>query len=417
MNFYDILGVNKNATQDEIKKQYKKKALIIHPDKKNGNEEKFKELSEAYSVLSDEKKKQNYDIFGKDYDKISQNDDVFNLFSKMQHTQTHNVFNFNKPKDIEVNIDLTLEEIYNGVIKTISFSKNEKCNNCVNNSIIRCGECNGMGKVIQIKQMGPFIHHTENICNKCNGKGKYKANNTNCIICRGSSVINMRKNVQIKVPNGITPAHKIIINNEGHQNIDNELNGNLIIIFKELPHENFIRDKHNLLLKKDITIYDVLFKNKIEINHLDNKVFYIEGNDQEIICIPNEGMYIYNENNYNENNTKRGCLYIIFNIIYPNKKIPRNINISIDNNIIQKINKKDNNTATTSDLQVSVNNTELFSLLFEQKNNENKFVKQKIIETKEVSCNIKNKIKLLLINKSDNFNIYNDNNDEPCTTQ
>jgi DnaJ-class molecular chaperone len=398
MDYYNILGVSRNATQEEIKKQYKKKAVLYHPDKATGCEEKFKELAEAYGVLSDEKKRQDYDMFGKNYDKIPTNHfstefDLFNMFSNNKMPpRTNVVIN----KDIEVNIDVSLDEIYNGSVKNISFTKNENCNQCINNNIIICNVCNGSGIFVQLRRIGPFMQKSQCLCNVCLGKGKKISINNNCIICKGNNFISMRKNVQIKIPKGVTPSHKLVINNEGHQNI-NEPSGNLIINFKEIIHKEFIRDKNNLLLKKDINLLDILFKQKIEIIHLDNRKLYINlDKDYDIICIPNEGMH------HSDKDVKKGDLFIIINIIYPNKSIPKNININSNNNIIHILN----------DDNISINNIDLLTLLFEQKNNLNKFSKQAVLETKNISERIKNRIRLSLIQKN-----MDDDNDENCTTQ
>ena len=122
----------------------------------------------------------------------------------------NNLFN----KDIEVELELTLEDIYNGIVKNISFNKNEKCNKCIDNKLIICNNCNGNGKCIQIIHIGPYIQHIECKCNNCLGKGKYRYKNFNCIICKGSNVISMRKTVQIKIPKGIMSNHKILIKKE-----------------------------------------------------------------------------------------------------------------------------------------------------------------------------------------------------------
>jgi DnaJ-class molecular chaperone len=405
MDFYTILGVSKGASQEEIRKQYKKKAVLLHPDKQTGNDEKFKELAEAYSVLSDEKKRQDYDMFGKDYDKVPQTNDVFNMFNFMHQHHSYNQTRNNIPKinkDIEVEVEVSLEDIYNGVVKSISFYKNEKCNKCVDNKIISCNTCNGLGKIMQIRQIGPFIHRSEHICEDCSGNGKNKYKNINCIICKGANVISMRKTVQIKIPKGVMPNHKIMINKEGHQDI-NDIYGNLIVNFKEITHKTFIRNKNNLLLKKDISLYDILFRQKQEIIHLDNrKIFFDLDNENEydIICIPNEGMYIFNDNIQNEN--KRGDLYVIFNIIYPKKSIPKNIQINANNNIINMTNNNND---------VSINNMELFILLLEQKNNI-KNIKQNLTATKKITTKTKNYIKMLLIKKTEDVNTFNDDIDD-----
>lgn len=410
MDYYTILEINKNATQEEIKKQYKKKAVLCHPDKKGGSEDKFKELSEAYNVLSDAQKRREYDIFGTNQNlHQNTNDSVFNMFfnnmnfynphqqHQSQQQQPKEIIN----KNIEVTIEMNLEEIYKGLIKPLSFLKNEKCNNCINNPINVCETCNGTGKLICIRQFGPMLQHIEKICVICAGKGAQKINNNNCIICKGKSVISMRKNIQIKIQKGITPNHKIVINNEGHQDL-NDSPGNLILTFKELPHDKFIRDKHNLLLKKDVNVYDILFKNKIDINHLDNKQIYIEASTEDMLCIKNEGMFIFTENESSSN--LRGDLYLVFNVIYPKQTIPKTININISNNIIKK--SIDN---------ILIDNNELLSLLFDQKNNEIKFLKHTICKTHKISTNIKNKIKKILYAniKHDDLDLENDE----CTTQ
>jgi DnaJ family protein A protein 2 len=403
MNYYNILGVDITATQEEIKKQYKKKAIILHPDK-GGCEEKFKELIEAYSILSDEKKRHEYDMFGKDGsspNNMFRNDPFFNLFFGQQNDTnfTHQNIshkNIKKDNNIEITLELNLEEIYAGMIKSFSFHRNENCNKCINNSIKKCDICNGTGFVIQMQSIGPFVQRIRNTCNNCLGKGKKITKNNACIICHGNNTILMKKNMQIKIQKGISINNKIVIQNEGHQDIENG-NGNLLISIKEIQHKVFIRDKNNLLLKMDITLYDILLKIKIEIKHLDNRKLYIEANSDEIRCIINEGMYCLIENQEKIENYNKGNLYIIFNIIYPNKDIPKNIKINKNNNIIS-IN--DNN-----DVNIEVH--ELLSMLLDHtkinKSEHNQHLKNiPVITTNKLSKNIINKIKQKILNIENN---------------
>ena len=401
MDYYNILGVDVTATQDEIKKQYKKKAIVLHPDK-GGCEEKFKELTEAYSVLSDEKKRHEYDMFGKNgpSPNMFPSDPFFNLFFNHQNDtnfirQNMSQRNIKKDNNVEITLELSLEEIYAGMIKSFSFHRNENCNKCINNSIKKCDICNGSGFIIQIQSIGPFTQRIRNTCNNCLGKGKKIAKNNACIICHGNNTILMKKNMQIKIQKGISINNKIIIQNEGHQDIENG-NGNLLINIKEILHKVFIRDKNNLLLKLNITLYDILLKIKIEIKHLDNRKLYIEANSDEIRCIINEGMccLIENQENYN-----KGNLYIIFNIIYPNKDIPKNIKINKNNNIISINNNND----------VNIEVHELLSMLLDHTKT-NKLENIPVIATKKLSKNIINKIKQKILNiENNNIDLEDDN--------
>ena len=401
MDYYNILGVDVTATQDEIKKQYKKKAIVLHPDK-GGCEEKFKELTEAYSVLSDEKKRHEYDMFGKNgpSPNMFPSDPFFNLFFNHQNDtnfirQNMSQRNIKKDNNVEITLELSLEEIYAGMIKSFSFHRNENCNKCINNSIKKCDICNGSGFIIQIQSIGPFTQRIRNTCNNCLGKGKKIAKNNSCIICHGNNTILMKKNMQIKIQKGISINNKIIIQNEGHQDIENG-NGNLLINIKEILHKVFIRDKNNLLLKLNITLYDILLKIKIEIKHLDNRKLYIEANSDEIRCIINEGMccLIENQENYN-----KGNLYIIFNIIYPNKDIPKNIKINKNNNIISINNNND----------VNIEVHELLSMLLDHTKT-NKLENIPVIATKKLSKNIINKIKQKILNiENNNIDLEDDN--------
>lgn len=404
MNYYEILEVSKNATQDEIRKQYKKKAIILHPDK-GGCEEKFKEVNEAYSVLSDEKKRQEYDMFGKNNisDIDFQNDPFFNLFFRQNNNPEfiHKKSNIKKNNNIEILIELSLEDIYNGILKSFSYNRNENCNKCINNSIKTCEMCNGSGYIIQIQNFGIFMQKIQNICYNCLGKGKVLSKNESCIICHGKNFISMKKNRQIKIQKGISTDYKMIIKNEGHQDIERG-NGDLIISFKELSHKSFIRDKNNLLLKKNVNIYDVLYKNNISITLLDNKKIYLEATFDEVICINNQGMFYFTENNDSVNNNDsanlaKGNLYVVFNIIYPSKDIPKNITINKNNNIL-----------SINDNNITINTANLLSLLFEQNNN-NTIKNNNITHITRLNQNTINKIKLkvseLSNNHDDNCNI------------
>ena len=355
-------------------------------------------------------------MFGKDgpLPNMFPNDPFFNLFFSHQndtnfmHQNIHQK-NIKKDNNVEITLELSLEEIYAGIIKSFSFHRNENCNKCINNSIKKCDICNGLGFTIQIQSIGPFIQKIRNTCNNCLGKGKKIAKNNSCIICHCNNTISMKKNMQIKIQKGISINNKIVIQNEGHQDIENG-NGNLLISIKEIPHKVFIRDKNNLLLKMDITLYDILLKITIEVKHLDNRKIYIEANSDEIRCIINEGMYCLIENQEKIENYNKGNLYIIFNIIYPNKDIPKNIKINKNNNIISINNN-------TNDVTIEVH--ELLSMLLNHtktnKLEHNQHLKNtSIIETNKLTKNIINKIKQKILNIENNSI---DLEDDSCNIQ
>jgi DnaJ family protein A protein 2 len=295
----------------------------------------------------------------------------------------HNIFNQNninlniKNNDINFKLNLTLDEIFNGGTKLISFTKKMLCTKCSQSQIKNCTSCNGTGIQRIIQQMGPFLQNIQRICNICEGKGKKIINNKNCDECKGNIFKTINRNLNINIKRGISNTHKIIVQQEGNQGIDSK-KGNLVIEINQLEHNEFMRHNNDLFITKKISLYDYLFKNPIEIQHLDFRKFNIELTNAEILMIKKEGMFIYDK-------IDRGNLYIILEIIYPENKISKNIKINLTNNMIS-LDKTD----------VLINNNELLSLLFNQPNK--KISNNDVIKTEKIDECILINIKLYILN-------------------
>lgn len=240
MSHYKTLGVDKNSTIDEIKKAYKKLSLKYHPDKNPDSEEEFKKINEAYSVLGDINKKKHYDMYG------SKNNLHFS--NTTQNTKL-------------INVEVTLEELFNGINKTIKISKKEHCSNCTLEIKI-CKECNGMGhKTILIKQ-GPFIKQVSVMCNICK-QGKIIKGN--CKMCKNEGYINVETNLKIDKYDGQMEIHYPNMGDYGQPLIIN-------LIVKK--HPIFEKQNNNLIMKLKIQIKESLkFRKKIKL--LNNKEIYI----------------------------------------------------------------------------------------------------------------------------------------------
>lgn len=234
-DYYDVLGVAKSATQEEIKKAYKKLAMAYHPDRNLDNpkeaEEKFKELNEAYSILSDEKKRQGYDSYGfsgepnRGWDPFSGG-----------HPHTHAP---KKNPDASVHVSLTLEEAASGLTKQVKYRKVCSCKDCEgtgskSKNPIPCKVCNGSG--IETHQMQPGMLY-RGTCRSCLGMGVNIVDP--CDTCFGNGEINQTAEVEVKIPKGIRPHNMIKSAGAGHQPDPNLPPGDLIIAFEIRPHEKF----------------------------------------------------------------------------------------------------------------------------------------------------------------------------------
>lgn len=274
-DYYKILGLNENATPDDIKKSYRKLAVQYHPDKNPDNkeaEEKFKEISEAYETLSDSDKKNQYDNvrkYGNLGDNFSQMDEILNRFGFGRGGMRRpNV----KGQDLRVNLEVTLEEIYTGVTKKINYKRRASCNSCsgTGGKQESCSNCsgNGFAKEIYRDNYGN-TQISMGLCSNCSGTGKIIKEA--CTSCNGESWALVDEILDINLPQGVEDG--MMFSKKGFGNhIRNGNPGDLIIVIVEKPHSSFIRSGIDLSTNVNLTYPELILGTEKEIKTIDGSI-------------------------------------------------------------------------------------------------------------------------------------------------
>lgn len=293
-DYYEILGVSRNATQDEIKKAYRKLAIKYHPDKNPGDkeaEEKFKEAAEAYEVLSNPEKKARYDQFG--HAGMSGNagggfsgggmdiNDIFEHFGDIfgdafgfSSSGRRSGRSVQKGSNIRIRVKLKLEEIAKGVEKNIKIHKDVTCRTCGGSgakggSYTTCGMCGGSGVYVKVQQTILGAMQTRTTCPVCHGSGKIVKDK--CTDCKGSGVVKGEETVTIRIPPGVSDGMQLSMSGKGNAAPNGGINGDLIIVIEEENHPIFKREGQHLIYPLHISIPDAVLGNQFEIPLLEGK--------------------------------------------------------------------------------------------------------------------------------------------------
>ncbi len=302
-DYYEVLGVAKNATADEIKKAYKKKAIQYHPDRNPDNkeaEEKFKEAAEAYGVLSDPDKRSKYDQFG--FEGLNATgggggfgggmsmDDIFSMFGDIfsgggfggfggfgggQSRARSGERKF-KGADVRIKVSLTLQEINTGVTKKFKIKKLVPCTHCKGTGAENgsgtetCPDCNGTGTVIKTQQSIFGMMQTQTVCPRCNGEGKIIKNR--CPHCSGDGVVYGEELVEVNIPAGVADGMQLVVEGKGNAGKHNGYNGNLLILIEEQQHKDLIRDENDLIYNLLLTVPQAILGGTVEVPTIDGAV-------------------------------------------------------------------------------------------------------------------------------------------------
>ena len=365
-DYYEVLGVAKGASADEIKKAYRKLAVKYHPDKNPGDkeaEEKFKEAAEAYSILSDPEKKARYDQFGHagvegagpDFSGgFGDLNDILNdLFGgafgggfgggfggfggfggqRGGQRQQQRVY---RGRDIRVRVKLTLEEIAKGVEKEITIEKSVPCSDCggrgaKNSSDIKtCPACNGTGQVQRVARgiFGQTV--TYSTCQQCGGEGKIISNP--CRSCGGTGLVRKRETIRVKIPAGVEAGMQLTLQGQGHAAKNNGINGDLLVVIEEQEHPNLKREGNNLFYTKIISLPDAILGGEVEIPGIDGTYkIKVEPGTQSGTVVKMKGRGLPTVNGYGGT----GDLYVKLAVWIP-KKLDK-----AEKDIIESLRNKD----------------------------------------------------------------------------
>ena len=335
-DYYEVLGVSKNATDDEIKKAYRQLAKKYHPDVSTeaNAEEKFKEVQEAYDVLSDPQKREQYNQFGHEgpnqfgggaggFGGFSSNfggfEDIFSSFfgggTRSQRSQNGPI----RGRDLKYSLNLTFEEAAFGVEKEVSISKYDTCKDCSGtgamskNDISSCPRCHGTGRVT-VEQNSIFGRiRTETTCPECNGAGRTIKNK--CTTCKGEGRVKVLSKFKVRIPSGVEDGQTLTVSGRGEGGINGGMPGDLYIQVNVRKHELFERDGLNLYLEMPITFSQAALGGNIEVPTLGNScTLKIPAGTQTGTKFKIGGKGITD----GRTNTT-GHLYVIVNVITPTK--------------------------------------------------------------------------------------------------
>ena len=342
-DYYEILEVQKTASADEIKKAYRKKSMDTHPDR-GGNEEEFKEVSEAYEVLSDQNKRESYDAYGhggpKRQTQTGNPFDIFNQFFRNSHfSPFEHQSNTNRKirgQDLTVTVKLTLEEIFNGVSKKFRYKRKTDCTQCDSSGgkdKKTCSNCGGSGMVVQILNT-PFgqIQNATG-CNVCQGLGS--TYETLCDNCKGQGVIDIDETVEVNLPHGINDGARMMMQHKGNSVKNGFIPGDLIISVIELPNDTFVRVGNDLKYVLKLTYPQLILGDKVEIPTIEGSKIRISINEftkvGEILRIQNKGLKQFESNS-------RGDMLIIIELEMPTKISDEEKSLIIDlKNLREKV--------------------------------------------------------------------------------
>ncbi|OPX29247.1 MAG: molecular chaperone DnaJ [Candidatus Cloacimonas sp. 4484_143] len=302
-DYYEVLGVDKNASESEIKKAYRKLAMKFHPDKNKNNkeaEEKFKEASEAYEVLSDPSKKQRYDQFGHagmegafggsgfTWDNFTHASDFSDIFgggglgSIFEHLfggsfgggGGRDSRSSNRGEDLQISLSLSLEEIAKGVDKKIKINVKDTCESCkgtgsADGDSSTCSQCHGSGQVRQIQRSLFGQMQTVVTCPSCNGSGKIIKNK--CTKCRGEGRESKTKTISINIPAGVAEGQYIRLRGQGNKGKRGGANGDILVLIHEKEHNIFERRDADLICEFPISFSQAALGTEIMCPTLNGK--------------------------------------------------------------------------------------------------------------------------------------------------
>ena len=346
-DYYQTLGVSKSASADEIKKAYRKLAHEHHPDKDRGNEAKFKEINEAYQVLSDPTKRSQYDQFGTafqngqgfaggggpasgwNFNDIARGfgfnqgnvefEDAFDIFSEVFSGGGRRQPRRTRGVDLEMEMDLTFNEAVFGVEKEISLEKKDACQRCQGtegepgSKISTCPKCHGTGQIKSAKRTIFGAMQTVNTCDECNGAGKVP--DRACSECKGTGIKRRVKTIRVKTPAGVENGQRIRITNEGEVGYRGSNFGDLYLRLNVEEHRHFKREGGNVYSEVPISFYQAALGTVVEVNTVDGRIkVKIPAGMQsgKVFQIKGQGVLILNS-------TSRGDHFVTVKVVTPMK--------------------------------------------------------------------------------------------------
>eukprot|EP01060_Flectonema_neradi_P036518 TRINITY_DN703_c0_g1_i1.p1 TRINITY_DN703_c0_g1~~TRINITY_DN703_c0_g1_i1.p1 ORF type:complete len:404 (+),score=94.90 TRINITY_DN703_c0_g1_i1:79-1290(+) len=335
MEYYEILGVSGDAEETQIKRAYKRMALKYHPDKckEADGEQKFKQVAEAYEVLSDADKRSIYDKHGKKGLEEGGGmpggmdaSDIFSAFFGGGKPRGEK-----KPKDIVHELSVSLEDFYNGRTRKIAATRDRLCEPCGHSGVdkacgksrdsFKCGECDGKGAKVVLRELAPgFVQQAQVVCPKCQGQGFSIPSQFICKDCDGKRVVKERKVLEVHIEKGMKQGDHVLFDGEGDQIPGLKLSGNILIMLGHKPHDFFQRRGRHLFIEQEITLNEALCGFTLPIQHLDGRELLVKTrpgqvlDPQQLWVIDREGMPVKGTGG-----CEKGSLVVNLKVKFPDK--------------------------------------------------------------------------------------------------